>query len=81
MVSMKTLKKRLQRFGNIAFFIIVIGTLLSALFVGLSMLFLRFALHLTPNVMWWIKWTIGLIAFALCFALVRTLFYDAEKVD
>lgn len=78
---MKTLKKRLQRFGNIAFFIIVIGTLLSAVFVGVWMLFLRFALDITPDGRWWIKWTIGLIAFALCFALVRTLFYDAEKVD
>lgn len=78
---MKTLKKRLQRFGNIAFFIIVIGTLLSALFVGVWMLFLRFALDITPDGSWWIKWTFGLIAFALCFALARTLFYDADKAD
>ena len=70
--------QHLKYYGSVAFFIIVIGMLLSALLGGIGILVFRFVLF--QEISWtnWAKWIISLICGAVCYVIVLAL-YDYWK--
>ena len=68
----------LKHYSSIAFFIVIIGMLLSAVLGGIGVLFFRFVMLETSSWIAWQSWAFILIGGAILYALLLAL-YDYWK--